>query len=264
MKGGLGRYSPPTRGRGTHVAETEGVRHPARQTIAFFGTGFLAAIGLLGIQVLASASSGAVDLGVRCPPSPQSDVFGNVCVSSPTGLAFAGSIDATGSADVSTDDNSATATTGQAVAGGLDFVTGTGSISANGNTATTTIGEAVAGGSNEVFGTGSIVANGNSAATTTGVAVAGGLNEVFGSGSVTANGNSAIAVDGGTALAGSQNTVASGNVVMTNNVAKANGATAGAYAASNGTGGGSDDIAIATADTTSSATAVAGGDLPLV
>jgi len=81
-KGGLGRYSPPTRGRGTHAAGIPASnRHHLRPAVSLVGTGLLATTGFLGLGVLGASPGGAV-VGVECLGTTSlADSVGNTCLS---------------------------------------------------------------------------------------------------------------------------------------------------------------------------------------
>jgi hypothetical protein len=74
-KGGLGRYSPPTRRRGTHAAvNAESDRHRVHPAVTLTGAGLLATTGLFGLGMLASSTSGAVAAPASVPAGPSSTV----------------------------------------------------------------------------------------------------------------------------------------------------------------------------------------------
>ena len=220
-KGGLGRYSPPTRGLGAHAAATPATGHRVRPAVALVGTGLLASTGLLGLAVCTASPSGA-SVGVECTGTTSAqDSIENMCVSTAAG-AYAGFGNLI--SDTANHDSAIASGGGVAYAGSENTSS---DQTANNDTAIAASGAAAYAGSYGIGSKSTTTSNDTAFATTGGVARAG-----TGAGnSTTADNDSATAVNGGTALAGSNDTTTTAN----NDTANANGSGATASAGSNDT-----------------------------
>ncbi len=192
-KGGFGRYSPPTRGRGAHAAAIAERNHRAHPAVTLVGTGLLASTGLFGLAALNASPAGA-SVGVECTGTNfAQDSVGDTCASAAAD-AYAG-FGNTGGDTVN--DNSAVADDGgTAYAGSAN--TGIDQTATDNSALASSGGTAYAGAANTG---GDQTANGNLAiASSGGIAYAGSFG--IGSKSTTTNNDTAIASTGGAAYAG--------------------------------------------------------------